>query len=146
MTTIREQILAAAVTAIETAVAPVTVYRSRSEAFRPGQLPAVVLRPESDVPGDRDSTLCWCPWSLTMVVDVVVAAAPPCQVADPIVEDVHAALMAAEDLGLPQFGVDISPGACEWSDEHQGELVGMTRCRWVVRYRTAWDSLASSGS
>lgn len=146
MATIREQIISAAVSAITAEVAPIPVHRSRSEAFRPGQLPAVVVRPESDTPGDRDGNLCWCPWLLTLVVDVIVAAAPPCQAADPIVEDVHSALMDGEDLGLPLLCVDIAPGACEWMDEHQGELTGLTRCRFLVRYRTAWGDLASSGS
>lgn len=146
MSTIREQIIAAAESAITAAVAPVTVYRSRSEAFRPGQLPAVVIRPESDTPSDRDSNLCRCTWTLALQVDVIVAAAPPCQVADPIVAQVHAALMADEAMGLSQYGVDVAPAACEWSDEHQGELTGMTRCRFVVRYRTSWGDLASSGS
>lgn len=143
MTTIREQIIAAAVSAITTDVAPITVYRSRSEAFRPGQLPAVVVRPESDTPGERDGTLCWCPWRLSLIVDVIVGVAPPCQVADPIVDDVHRALMAAESGALAGLIEDLSPAPVEFSDEHQGELAGLTRMRFTVRYRTSWGDLAS---
>lgn len=147
--TIREQIIAAAMTAIGDALAAsglsAGLYRSRSEAFRPGQLPAIVVRPESDTPGDRDGTLCWCPWTMVMAVDVVVNEAPPCQAADPFADLIHRALLAdGEDLGLPAYSVDIAPGPTEWTDENNGEVIGLTTQRFVVRYRTSWPDLALS--
>lgn len=150
--TIREQIISAAAAAITDGLAgldPVpAVYRSRVEAFRPAQLPAVVIRPESDAPGDRDSTLCWCPWTLTLAVDIVVNEAPICQQSDELVELIHAAMMVSsnppggEDLGLPQYSVDVAPGACDWEASNDGDYVGVVTMRYAIRYQTSWGDLA----
>lgn len=141
MTTIRETIIAAAVTAIETAVAPVTVYRSRSEALRPGQLPAVVVRPLSDTPSERDGSLCWLSWELILAVDVIVGQDPPDQIADPMVEDIHAAIMAG-DQSLGISGVtDVTARPVEFAAENQGDVTGMTRLLYGIRYRTRYADL-----
>lgn len=149
--TIREQILAAATAAItdevqQFAVVP-GIYRSRAEAFRPGQLPAICIRPESDTPGDRDSTLCWCPWVMVLSVDIVVSGGPVCTETDDLAAAVHHALMVSsnppggEDLGLSEYAVDVAPGPADWVPSNEGEPVGMMTMRFTIRYQTSWGSL-----
>ena len=139
---IRETIIAAAVAAVDAATA-VTVYRSRAALLSVGQLPAIVISPVRDTPAERDGSLCWQSWDLELSVDVVVAAEPPDQVADPLVQLIHAALMGgARNLGIDAV-TDIAPLSSSFMAADQGGATGFTRCPFIVRYRTRQDDLAS---
>lgn len=138
---IRETIIAAAVTAIDAAVTP-AVYRSRTAALTAGQLPAVVVSPLRDTPSDTDSSLCWLNWEMEIAVDVVVAADPPDQAADALVQAAHGALMAGtRTLGINAV-TDVGVGNVEFMAEAGGTISGITRCLFLIRYRTQHANLA----
>lgn len=132
---IREQIIAAAFSLIDAATTT-TVYRSRVAALSSGQLPAIVVSPIRDTPGDREGALCWTDWELTLAVDVVVAADPPELAADQLTQLAHAALMAEpRTLGIGAV-TDINPTDVEFMQEPSGTVTGVTRSTYSVSYRT----------
>lgn len=138
---IREQIIAAAVTAIDTATST-PVYRTRTAALAADQLPAVVVSPLRDNPSDRDGSSCWTDWDLTLAVDVVVAGDPPDKEADALVQLAHAALMA-EPRTLGISGVtDVAVVGVEFMADPSGAVTGVTRSTYSIRYRTAPADLA----
>lgn len=134
---IREQVIAAAVTAIDTAITGATVYRSRASALAANQLPAVVVSPVQDAPSDRDTSLCWLSWDLELTVDVVVATDPPDQAADALVQLAHAAMMGGDrDLGVAGV-TDVAPSRpTEFMADNSGTITGVTRSYFAIRYRT----------
>ena len=141
MTTRREQIL----TAITTALAGTTgvgsrIYRSRVEASSRGESPAISLEPINDTPATNTS-LPTLDWSLTVRIAVIVRGAIPDQLADPIVESLHALVMA--DLSLGGLAMDIIPASVDWQLIEADTPAGVVLCDYVVRYRTSVGSLAA---
>ena len=141
MTTRREQIL----TAITTALAGTTgvgsrIYRSRVEAFSRGESPAISLEPINDTP-DTPTSLPTVDRSLALRITVVVRGAIPDQLADPIVESLHAKVMA--DRGLGGLAMDIIAGSTDWQLVEADQPAGLVLCEYVVRYRTSVGSLSA---
>ena len=137
---IREQIIAAADTAIKAALA-VPVYRSRAKALAANQLPAVVVSPVRDSPQDGTS-INWQAWELELMIEVVVNSEPQDKAADPIIQLIHSTLMAEpRTLGIAAV-TDIQPRPVEFMVEHQGTIIPMNRLGYVIRYRTAEANLA----
>jgi hypothetical protein len=137
---IREQIISAVFSSLDAALA-VPVYRSRSTALAANQLPAVVLSPVRDTPQDGTS-INWQAWELEIMIEVVVNAEPQDKAADPIIQLIHSALMAApRTLGIAAV-TDIQPRTVEFMFEHQASIIPMNRMSYAVSYRTAEADLA----
>lgn len=142
MTTKREQILQA----IEAALAGTTqvagrIYRSRVTPLTRGESPAIVIEPGRDDP-QQNTSLPTLDWSLVVRVTVIVRGEVPDQLADPIIEDLHAKLMA--DLSLGGVAIDVQPGAVLFELLDADQPAGAITCNFVVRYRTAVSSLSGS--
>ena len=141
MTTRREQIISAITTALAgTTGVGSRIYRSRVEAFSRGESPAISLEPINDTP-DTPTSLPTVDRSLALRITVVVRGAIPDQLADPIVESLHALVMA--DLSLGGLAMDIIPGSTDWQLIEADTPAGVVLCEYVVRYRTSVGSLSA---
>jgi len=141
MTTKRETI----VTAIRTALIGTTgvstrIYRSRTEPITRGESPAIVVEPLTDTAA-QNTSLPTLDWSLTVRVAVIVRGAIPDQVADPVVESLHAKIMA--DLTLGGYAIDIQPIGVTFDIVEADQPVGVVMCDYRVQYRTSVTNLAS---
>jgi hypothetical protein len=140
MTTKREQVLAAIRTALTgTTGVSTRIYRSRVEPLARGETPAIVVEPISDT-AQQNTSLPTLDWSLTVRVAVIVRGNIPDQVADPIVQDMHAKLMA--DLTLGGYAIDIQPQGVTFDLAEADQPSGVIACDYVVRYRTSVTNLA----
>lgn len=140
---IREQIIQAAITAIDAAVVGITVYRSREAALAAAQLPAVVISPFNDSPSERGTSLCWLDWTFTLAVDILAGDALDAT-ADPTLCLVHAAIMGQNrTLGLSAVH-DVMPSLVEFSASNREQPVGLVRCAYVIRYRTSHNDLTTA--
>jgi hypothetical protein len=137
---VREQIIQAAVIAIDAAVSTATVYRSREAALATDQLPAVVVAPLNDTPSERATSLCWLDWAFQLAVDVVTGDELD-KAADPILQAAHAALMGGtRDLGLAAVH-EIMPGPVSFSASNREQPVGLVRAVFTISYRTKHGDL-----
>ena len=142
MTTRREQILSAITTALAgTTGVGSRIYRSRVEAFSRGESPAISLEPINDTPATNTS-LPTLDWSLTVRIAVIVRGAIPDQLADPIVESLHALVMA--DLTLGGYAMDIIPSSVDFQLIEADQPAGVVLCDYVIRYRTSLADLTVS--
>ena len=142
MTTRREQILSAITTALAgTTGVGSRIYRSRVEAFSRGESPAISLEPINDTPATNTS-LPTLDWSLTVRIAVIVRGAIPDQLADPIVESLHALVMA--DLTLGGYAMDIIPSSVDFQLIEADQPAGVVLCDYVIRYRTSLADLTLS--
>ena len=141
MTTRREQILSAITTALAgTTGVGSRIYRSRVEAFSRGESPAISLEPINDTPATNTS-LPTLDWSLTVRIAVIVRGAIPDQLADPVVQSLHAKVMA--DLSLGGLAMDIIPASVDWQLIEADQPAGVVLCDYVIRYRTSVGNLAA---
>lgn len=142
MTTKRETIL----TAVRTALTGTTgvgtrIYRSRVEPMARAESPAIVVEPINDT-AQQNTSLPTLDWSLTVRVAVIVRGAIPDQLADPIVESLHAKLMA--DLTLGGVAIDIQPQSVNFEMVEADQPAGVISCDYLIRYRTSVVNLATS--
>jgi hypothetical protein len=141
MTTKRETIITAIRTAlIGTTGVSTRIYRSRTEPITRGESPAIVVEPLTDTAA-QNTSLPTLDWSLTVRVAVVVRGAIPDQVADPVVESLHAKIMA--DLTLGGYAIDIQPIGVTFDIVEADQPVGVVMCDYRVQYRTSVTNLAS---
>jgi len=139
MTTKREQILTAVMTALAgTADVGGRIYRSRVEPFARGESPAIVVEPINDT-AEQNTSLPTLDWSLTVRVAIIVRATVPDQAADPIVESAHARLMA--DLTLGGYAMDVQPQQVGFELIEADQPAGVVTMDYLVKYRTAVASL-----
>lgn len=116
------------------------IYRSRVEAFSRDEAPAIVIEPAGDDP--QSYSTCKIDWRMTALVAIYTRGATADQLADPIAVDVHSRLMADRSLGA--LAVDIMPGPVDWQRD-KADLTSLWMvCPYVIRYRTAADSLTTS--
>lgn len=140
MATKREQILQAIKSALAgTAGVGTRIYRSRTEPISRGESPAIVIEPLRDGP-QQNTSLPTLDWTLNARVTVIVRGQVPDQLADPIVEDLHAKLMA--DLSLGGIAIDIQPGPVIFELLEADQPAGAISCNYLIRYRTAVSSLS----
>jgi hypothetical protein len=138
---IREQILAAIATALtNTTQVGTRIYRSRVEAFSRSEAPALVIEPGTDEVL-QELSICKLDWRLTVTVAVYVRGAIPDQVADPIIADVHAKLMADRTLG--GLAMDVIPVSVDPQIEKADQVASWTVITWAVRYRTSVTSITA---
>jgi len=142
MTTRRETILAAVRTALTgTTGVSTRIYRSRVEPMARAESPAIVVEPVNDT-AQQNTSLPTLDWSLTVRVTVIVRGAIPDQQADPIVESLHAKLMA--DLTLGGVAIDVQPQSVSFEMVEADQPAGVISCDYLIRYRTSVANLATS--
>ena len=141
MTTKRESILAAIVTALAgTTGVGTRIYRSRTEPFARGESPALVVEPINDE-ASIDTSLPTLTWRLGVRVMVIVRGNVPDQLADPIVESLHSKLTA--DLTLGGYAMDIQPINVNWELVESDQPTGVVMCDYRVLYRTTYTNLSA---
>lgn len=138
---IRERIVAAMAAAlVNTTQVGTRIYRSRVEAFSRSEAPALVIEPGTDEVL-QELSICKLDWRLTVTVAVYVRGAIPDQVADPIIADVHAKLMADRTLG--GLAMDVIPVSVDPQIEKADQVASWTVITWAVRYRTSVTSITA---
>lgn len=140
MATKRETILARIATVLTpTSGVSARVYRSRVEPLARNLAPAIVVEPSGDR-AEADSPIGVLQWTLSVRVSVIVRGQVPDQLADPIVQDLHARLMADTTLqGLVQ---DIVPVSVAFEMMDADQPAGVISTDYDVIYRTTRESLA----
>lgn len=142
MTTRRESILAAIASALTgTTGVSTRIYRSRVEPLSRGESPALVIEPINDT-AEQNTSLPTLDWSLTVRIAVIVRGNIPDQLADPIVESLHAKLMA--DLTLGGYAIDVQPQGVNFELVEADQPAGVIACDYLVRYRTSVTNLATA--
>jgi hypothetical protein len=140
MATKRESIMQALFTALSgTTGVSTRIYRSRVEPVARAESPALVLEPVSDVV-EQNTCLPTLDHTLTIRVVVIVRANVPDQTADPIIESLHAKIVA--DLTLGGLCIDVQPGPTEFTLEQADTPVGVIYCTYRVLYRTSVSDLS----
>jgi hypothetical protein len=142
MTTRRESILTAIASALTgTTGVSTRIYRSRVEPLSRGESPALVIEPISDT-AEQNTSLPTLDWSLTVRIAVIVRGNVPDQIADPIIESLHAKLMA--DLTLGGYAIDVQPQGVSFELIEADQPAGVIDCDYLVRYRTSIVNLATA--
>jgi len=142
MTTRRESILTAIRTALtDTVQVSTRIYRSRVEPLARGELPAIVVEPVGDS-AEQNTSLPTLDWTLTVRISVIVRGNIPDQLADPIVESLHAKVMA--DLTLGGYAYDVQPVSVSFDLVEADQPSGVISCDYAVRYRTRVADLSLS--
>ena len=121
------------------------VYEERGLSLPASMLPALDVMPVDgtpDVMSISDSTMLH---ELRIEVAVLVAdqlEVPPSKVADPIVAEAHAAVMA--DSALSALVLDITPSTYRWTRQPTGDGVVLRRgAEYVIRHATKVGDLES---
>jgi hypothetical protein len=141
MTTKREQVLSAIATALaSTAGVSGRVYRSRVTAMQRAESPAIVIEPISDTPS-QNTSLPTLDWRMRVRVTVIVRGETPDQLADPIIEDMHAKMVA--DLTLGGYAIDVQPDEVTYNMLDADQPAGVIFNDYIVQYRTTVASLAT---
>jgi hypothetical protein len=140
MATKRESIMQALFTALTgTTNVGTRIYRSRVEPVARAESPALVLEPVSNTV-EQNTCLPTLDHTLTFRVVVIVRATVPDQTADPIIESLHAKIVA--DLTLGGLAIDVQPGPTEFTLEQADTPVGVIYCTYRVLYRTSVSDLS----
>lgn len=134
----RETILARVVTTLAgTTLVGSRIYRSRVEPLARNEMPAIVVEPSGEqAEQDTIGTLLW---TLTIRVAVIVRGVVPDQLADPILLDAHAKLMA--DTTLNGLVVDILPASVSFEMIEADQPSGVVSADYQIKYRTMLQSL-----
>jgi hypothetical protein len=141
MTTKREQVLSAIATALATtAGVSGRVYRSRVTAMQRAESPAIVIEPISDTP-TQNTSLPTLDWRMRVRVTVIVRGDVPDQLADPIIESMHAKMVA--DLTLGGYAIDVQPDEVTFNMFDSDQPAGVIFNDYIVQYRTSVASLAT---
>jgi hypothetical protein len=141
MTTKREQVLSAIATALATtAGVNGRVYRSRVTAMQRAESPAIVIEPISDTPS-QNTSLPTLDWRMRVRVTVIVRGDVPDQLADPIIENMHARMVA--DLTLGGYAIDVQPDEVTYNMLDADQPAGVIFNDYIVQYRTSVASLAT---
>lgn len=141
MTTKREQILSAIASALaSTAGVNGRVYRSRVTAMQRAESPAIVIEPISDTP-TQNTSLPTLDWRMRVRVTVIVRGDTPDQLADPIIESMHAKMVA--DLTLGGHAIDVQPDEVTYNMLDADQPAGVIFNDYIVQYRTTVASLAT---
>ena len=141
MATKREQILAAITTALASTVGvDGRVYRSRVTAVQRAESPAIVVEPISDTP-TQNTSLPTLDWRMRVRVSVIVRGDVPDQLADPVIESMHAKMVA--DLTLGGLAIDVQPDEVSFNLVDADQPAGVIFNDYIVQYRTSVASLSS---
>ena len=140
MATKRESIMQALFAALSgTTGVGTRIYRSRVEPVARAESPALVLEAVNDVV-EQNTCLPTLDHLLDINVVIIVRANVPDQEADPIIESLHAKLMA--DLTLGGLCIDVQPGPTRFTLEAADTPVGVIFCTYRILYRTSVSNLS----
>lgn len=137
MATLREQIVAAMVTALNGAGTGAAIYRSRAVAVSRGQSPALIIEPVSDAA--TQNTVPKLDWLLTVRCTLFVRGPQPDVLADPIVQAAHAALLA--DMTLGGLAMTVLPTTAQYQFSDADDGVCVVTLDFQVQYRTSQQDL-----
>ena len=141
MTTKRERILRAIATALTpTAGVNGRVYRSRVTAVQRAESPAIVVEPINDTP-TQNTSLPTLDWRMRVRVSVIVRGDVPDQIADAVIEDMHARMV--RDLTVGGYAIDVQPDEVSFNLVDADQPAGVIFNDYIVQYRTSVASLSS---
>lgn len=141
MTTKRESILAAIVTALTGTIGVGTrIYRSRVEPLTRGESPAIIVEPVQDQP--NQTVIGYLQWMLTVRIGVYVRGSSPDNLADATIQSLHSKLLA--DLTLGGICQDIQPVNVTFLFEEGDQPAGFIACDYNITYRTQLTDLTVS--
>jgi len=141
MASIRESILAyiKGATLAGTAGVGTKIYRSRADSFTPDEAPALNVLIDNEQP--NEDTIGKVNADMHIEVQVYHRGSEPDRLADPIVLDVHARMMADTTLGGIAF--DVTEDGTSWDFNEADKTALVVRMRYIVRYRHNRNSLTS---
>ena len=116
------------------------MYRSRVTAMQRAESPAIVIEPISDTP-TQNTSLPTLDWRMRVRVTVIVRGDVPDQLADPIIESMHAKMVA--DLTLGGYAIDVQPYEVTYNMFDSDQPAGVIFNDYIVQYRTSVASLAT---
>ena len=116
------------------------VYRSRVTAMQRAESPAIVIEPISDTP-TQNTSLPTLDWRMRVRVTVIVRGDVPDQLADSIIENMHARMVA--DLTLGGYAIDVQPDEVTFNMLDADQPAGVIFNDYIVQYRTTVASLAT---
>jgi len=131
--------------AITTALTPTAgvngrVYRSRVTAVQRAESPAIVVEPISDTP-TQNTSLPTLDWRMRVRVSVIVRGDVPDQIADAVIEDMHARMV--RDLTVGGYAIDVQPDEVSFTLVDADQPAGVIFNDYIVQYRTSVASLSS---
>lgn len=139
MNTAREGILAQIAT-LANQVQGLTVFRSRDAAISRAETPALVIQPEEETVEFQSSLLAV--RLLVVVLTVFTRSDVPDQTADPLIQALHAKLMADPTLGGRAARV-IEQGS-KWAFEVADRTALATELRYQIKYQTLAADLSQT--
>jgi hypothetical protein len=116
------------------------VYRSRVTAVQRAESPAIVIEAISDTPV-QNTSLPTLDWRMRVRVSVIVRGDTPDEIADPIIENMHARMVA--DLTLGGYAIDVQPDEVSFNMFDSDQPAGVIFNDYIVQYRTTVASLAT---
>lgn len=144
MSTKREAILAEIASVLENVIygdagaLADRIFRSRRRAVDRLDSPAIVVEPIRDDPDNE--TIHRLTWRLLVRISIVVRGEIADQIADPILEAIHSALMA--DVSLGGRSMDIEPGSVNFELLEVDGGGGIIPVDYTVVYQTARESMS----
>lgn len=142
MTTVRENIIEDIMSSLSgTTNVSTRIYRNRVVPISRGESPALVVEVVSDTP-EQNTSLPTLDWSLLVRISVIVRGDEPDEVADPIVESLHAKIMS--DLTLGGHAIDVQPGTTTFEMVDADQPAGVIGVEYLVRYRTELADLTTT--
>lgn len=134
----REQILSALEAMLIGATpAGANVFRSRVIAVGRAESPAIIVRPEEDIPEKQFAGMVIS--SVTVAIDVYTRGDVPDQLADPIIVAAHARIMADPAVGgLASLTLQ---GPAKWESQEADQTAGFATFLYHVRYTTKVSDL-----
>jgi hypothetical protein len=140
MSSKREQILSALVTLlIGSTSAGSNVFRSRAASVTRDETPAIIVRPEEDVPEKQFAGVTID--LLTVAVDVYTRGDVPDQLADPVIAAAHTLIMADPTIG--GLAAQIIKGPSKWEDADADQTAGKATFLYHVKYTTSIGNLSA---
>jgi hypothetical protein len=140
MSTVREQIIAAVFTKLQTcSSATGGVFRSRVLALQRSETPSIAVEPISD--NADPSMLGVIAWSMQLRIAVIARGSVPDSLADPVVLDVHNKMISDRRLG--GLSIDIEPAGVKFELMEGDQAVGVISLIYQIEYRTKADDLTS---
>ena len=138
MSSIRERILSRLVATLEGAPSiGCPVYRSRVTPLMRDESPAIIVEPVMDQASQP--VIPKLDWALTVRISIIVRGDTPDQVADPILEAVHAKVMS--DLTVAGYAYDVQPQSTTFELIDADNSAGVVSCEYLVLYRTSLTDL-----
>lgn len=138
--TIRESILAAVKTAITgTYLVDDRIFRSRSDAFKRNEFPAISIEPVSDTA--QQITIPRLIWSLSVRIIVFANGDVPDQVGDPIVQDMYKKLMS--DLSLGGLCMDVEPVSVSFQFQESDNNAIAIISDFKILYQTSLQDIST---